>query len=77
MNEVGDNLLYYGYSLRGVQYTASQDVTSLRTLLPEDLNRLIGPSGMKYDTNNPANSILLCEEWIGLRIPPPTSDPTV
>lgn len=75
VNEVGDNLLYYGYSLRGVQYTASQDVTSLRALLPEDLSRLIGPSGMKYATNNPANSILLCEEWIGLRIPPPASDP--
>jgi hypothetical protein len=69
VNEVGENLLYYAYSLRGVQYTASQDVTALRDRLPDDLSRLIGPSGMKYDTNNPGNSILLCEEWSGLRIP--------
>jgi hypothetical protein len=71
VGEVGDNLLYYAYSLRGVQYTASQDVTALRDRLPEDLSRLIGTSGMKYDSNNPGNSILLCEEWSGLRIPSP------
>jgi hypothetical protein len=69
VNEVGENLLYYAYSIRGVQYTASQDVSTLRELLPEDLSRVIGPSGMKYATNNPANSILLCEEWSGLRVP--------
>ena len=69
VNEVGENLLYYSYSIRGVQYTASQDVSALREKLPEDLSRLIGPSGMKYATNNPANSILLCEEWSGLPVP--------
>lgn len=69
VNEVGENLLYYEYTLRGVQYTASQDVTALRERLPEDLSRLIGPSGMKYDSNNPGNSILICEEWSGLRVP--------
>jgi hypothetical protein len=26
---------------------------------------------MKYDSNNPGNSILLCEEWSGLRVPAP------
>jgi hypothetical protein len=69
VDEVGDDLLYYSYSIRGVQYTASQDVSTLRDRLPADLSRLIGPSGLKYDSNNPGNSILLCEEWIGLRIP--------
>ena len=67
VNEVDENLLYYSYSIRGVQYTASQDVSALRQQLPEDLSRLIGPSRMKYAVNNPANSILLCEEWSGLR----------
>ena len=33
---------------------------------PDDLSRFIGPSGMKYATNNPANSMLLCESWSGL-----------
>ena len=67
--EVDENLLYYSYSIRGVHYTASQDVGALRDRLPEDLSRLIGPSRMKYDSNNPGNSILLCEEWSGLRVP--------
>lgn len=67
VDEVGENLLYYSYLIRGVQYTASQDVSTLREKLPQDLSRLIGPSRMKYATNNPANSILLCEEWSGLR----------
>jgi hypothetical protein len=67
--ETEQNLLYYSYSIRGVQYTASQDVGTLRDRLPEDLSRLIGPCGMKYVSNNPANSILLCEEWSGLRLP--------
>jgi hypothetical protein len=73
VNEIGEDLLYYTYTLRGVQYTASQDVTALRDRLPEDLSRLIGTSGMKYDSNNLGNSILLCEEWSGLRVPSPAA----
>lgn len=70
VTEAEENLLYYSYSIRGVQYTASQDISALRDRLPEDLGRLIGPATMKYTPTNPANSILLCEEWSGLRIPP-------
>jgi hypothetical protein len=69
VTEADENLLYYSYSVRGVQYTASQDVGTLRDRLPFDLNRLIGPCSLKYASNNPANSILLCEEWSGLRVP--------
>jgi hypothetical protein len=78
VSEVEENLLYYSYSIRGVQYTASQDVSALRDRLPEDLGRLVGPASMKYTSTNPANSILLCEEWSGLRVPtgmPATGDP--
>jgi len=75
VDEVDDNLLYYSYSIRGVQYTASQDVSTLRDRLPAGLSRLIGPSSMKYDSNNPGNSILLCEEWSGLRVPAPLAPP--
>jgi len=70
LDEVQDNTLYFTYSVRGVQYTASQDVSSLRDRLPEDLDCLIGAAGMKYSPTNPANSILVCEEWSGLRPPP-------
>ena len=67
ITEVADEVLYYTYSVRGVQYAASQDVTSLRHLIPDDPQRLFGRTGMKYLSRNPANSILLCEEWSGLR----------
>ena len=69
INEVTADALYYSYSVGGVQYEASQDITALRDRLPAEPERLIGWSGMKYSSNNPANSILICEEWSGLRDP--------
>jgi hypothetical protein len=69
ISEATDEILYYFYTVRGVHYTASQDVSGLREYLPADPHRLIGVSGLKYSSKNPANSILVCEEWSGLRAP--------
>jgi hypothetical protein len=69
ISEATETTLYYFYTVRGVQYTASQDVTALREYLPADPHRLIGVSSLKYSSKNPANSILVCEEWSGLRAP--------
>ena len=69
ISEATESTLYYFYTVRGVQYTASQDVSSLQKYLPADPHRLIGVSGLKYSSRNPANSILVCEEWSGLRAP--------
>jgi hypothetical protein len=69
ITEAADDALYYTYTVRGVQYAASQDISGLRDRLPADPERLIGMAGMKYATRNPANSILICEEWSGLRAP--------
>jgi hypothetical protein len=69
ISEATDSTLYYFYTVRGVQYTASQDVSALKEYLPVDSHRLIGVSGLKYSSKNPANSILVCEEWSGLRAP--------
>ena len=68
VTEASDATIYYSYSIRGVQYTASQDVSSLGQFLPAEPERLIGVATLKYAPKNPANSILLCEEWSGLRI---------
>jgi hypothetical protein len=68
ITEATDAVIYYTYSIRGVQYTASQDVTALREKLPAEPERLIGIASLKYAPNNPANSILICEEWSGLRV---------
>jgi hypothetical protein len=67
--EASRDALYYSYSIRGVQYEASQDITALRDYLPAEPERLIGIATLKYATNNPANSILICEEWSGVRPP--------
>lgn len=69
--EFTDDAIFYEYSVRGITYTASQDISKLRELIPADPERLIGrPASLKYSSQNPANSILLCEEWSGLRAGP-------
>ena len=60
-------ILYYVYEIRGVGYSTSQDVSAFLEALPADLTSLIGHAGVKYDPKNPANSIVICEEWSGLR----------
>ena len=69
VTEATEKMLYYAYSVGGVQYEASQDLGGLSHLLPADPERLIGPASLKYSTRNPGNSILICEEWSGLRAP--------
>lgn len=69
ITEATGDTLYYSYSIRGVQYTASQDIRTLREQLPAEPERLIGVASLKYSPRNPANSILVCEEWCGIRVP--------
>jgi hypothetical protein len=57
----------YSYSVAGVEYTATQDASGLRSSLPPDVMSVIGPVSVKFDPRNPANSIVLCEDWTGLR----------
>jgi hypothetical protein len=59
--------IVYSYTVGGVGYTAAQDVMSLEALLPSNHMSVIGPALVKFDPRNPANSIVLCEEWSGLR----------
>jgi hypothetical protein len=63
--EIRDDLLFYSYSVRGVEYTASQDVSKLAGKVPSDLSNVPAVS-VKYDPRNPANSIVVAEEWTGL-----------
>ena len=65
--DVRDCILFYSYEVRGVEYTTSQDASEFKNLLPSETANLIGWSAMKYSSKNPANSILICEEWSGLR----------
>ena len=65
--ETASALIAYSYSVAGVTYTASQDLSALQQLLPPDVMTMVGPVSVKFDPRNPANSIVLCEEWSGLR----------
>lgn len=67
LTDIQEDQLYYAYLVRGVEYTASQDVSALRERVPADLSLLAAVS-VRYDAKNPANSIVLAEEWSGLHV---------
>jgi hypothetical protein len=60
-------LLIFHYDVAGVSYEASQDVTYLRQLINLHSCRLGLPTSVRYDPQNPGNSIVLSERWMGLR----------
>jgi len=71
ITEVADGTIYYSYSVGGVIYAASQDISKLGEYIPCDPEVLAGGvASLKYSPQNPANSIILCEEWSGLRVGP-------
>jgi hypothetical protein len=65
--DVLESTIEYSYDVRGVGYTATQDVSMLQERLPAHRMSVAGPAAVKYDPRNPANSIVICEEWSGLR----------
>lgn len=60
-------MLIFQYDVAGVSYEASQDVTYLRQLINLHSCRLGLPTSVRYDPQNPGNSIVLSERWMGLR----------
>ncbi|MDT8066766.1 MAG: hypothetical protein ROO76_01235 [Terriglobia bacterium] len=60
-------LIVYQYDVAGVSYECSQDVTWLRHLVDLHSCRLGVPTSVKYDPQNPGNSIVVAENWSGLR----------
>ncbi len=65
--EIQDSTIAYFYDVRGINYTASQDVAAILDRLPPNPWSVIGGVGIRYDARNPANSIVLSETWTGLR----------
>ena len=64
--EIRENLVFYSYLVRGVEYTASQDLARLVDQTALDFSG-INAMTVRYDARNPANSIVAAEEWSGLR----------
>lgn len=70
ITEIREELVFYSYDVRGVEYIASQDFSHLKEYLPNDLSALVGAVSVRYDAKIPANSIILAEQWTGLRAHP-------
>lgn len=60
-------LLIYSYDVAGVSYECSQDITRLRQLVDSHSCQIGAPASIKYDPQNPGNSIVVSEQWTGLR----------
>jgi hypothetical protein len=57
----------YSYLISGVTYHTAQDITGLESQVR--LERLVAgqPASIKYDAANPSDSILVADDWSGLR----------
>ncbi len=63
----GMQLILYKYEIAGVVYECSQDVTHLKDYVNIYECRLSFPCSVRYDPHVPSNSIIVAEEWNGLR----------
>lgn len=60
-------LFHFIYSVGGVDYSTAQDVFTLIDRIDLPAERYIGPVHVKYEPGNGSNSIIVCEDWSGLR----------
>jgi hypothetical protein len=60
-------LVSYTYAISGVTYHTAQDITGLEGQIR--FERLVAgqPASVKYDPSNPSDSILVADDWSGLR----------
>jgi hypothetical protein len=61
-------MLVYKYRIGGVDYESSQDITDMHSVLDAEQVRAGFPCSARYQPGNPQNSIVVAEEWSGLRI---------
>jgi hypothetical protein len=61
------HLVSYSYAISGVTYHTAQDITGLEGQIR--FERLVTgqPASIKYDPANPSDSIIVADDWSGLR----------
>jgi len=60
-------MLLFNYRIAGVDYECSQDITAMREVVDPTHVRAGFPCTVRYQPGNPHNSIIIAEEWSGLR----------
>ena len=66
-------MLLYSYHIGGVDYECSQDITGMPGVVDPAQVRAGFPCSARYQPGNPQNSIVVSEEWSGLRMACPPS----
>jgi hypothetical protein len=61
-------MLLYSYHIGGVDYECSQDITGMSGIVDASQVRAGFPCSARYQPGNPQNSIVVAEEWSGLRM---------
>ncbi len=60
-------MLLFSYRIAGVDYECSQDITDMQSVVDAAQVRAGFPCTARYQPGNPQNSIVVAEEWTGLR----------
>jgi hypothetical protein len=60
-------MLLFSYQIAGVDYECSQDITDMQGVVDAADVRAGFPCTVRYQPGNPQNSIVVAEEWTGLR----------
>lgn len=60
-------LLIYDYRIGGVDYECSQDISQMQGTVNAELVRAGYPCSVRYQPGNGQNSIVVAENWSGLR----------
>jgi hypothetical protein len=66
-------LLLFNYRIGGVDYECSQDITNMSETVDPQRVQLGFPCSVRYQPGNPQNSIVVAEQWTGLRAGLPIS----
>lgn len=62
------HFVLYQYEIGGVAYQCSQEVSGLRDRVKAEDLRAGFPCSVRYDVRRPENSIVVAENWSGLRM---------
>lgn len=61
-------MLLYDYRIGGVDYQCTQDITNLAEVVDAQTVHAGFPCSVRYQPGNPQNSIVIAENWSGLRV---------